>query len=185
MSSGKSKIIIMSSGKSGRRIGEVRSRADQSGGGGRRPREGFRRVPCPGVAGLGVWGAPNGGRPGLGCADRDSGGSHSVAPGRKVRQGHGRCVARFGEVVGRVYMPSAGGPFKARGAATCSTRGHRMTTSGEHEPRAMDWASYDALREAVAVARRERRQRGERYVARHRLRPADNADGHDTDRQSA
>ena len=60
-----------------------------------------------------------------------------------------------------------------------------MTTSGEHEPRAMEWASYDALREAVAVARRERRQRGEPYVARHRPGAADNADGQDNARQSA
>jgi len=60
-----------------------------------------------------------------------------------------------------------------------------MTTSGEHDPRAIDWASHDALREAVAAARRERRQRGESYVARHRPGSADSADGQDPDRQSA
>jgi hypothetical protein len=60
-----------------------------------------------------------------------------------------------------------------------------MTTSGEHDPRAIDWASHDALREAVAAARRERQQRGERYVARHRPGSADSADGQDPDRQSA
>jgi hypothetical protein len=36
-----------------------------------------------------------------------------------------------------------------------------MTTSDEHKPEADDWTSYDGWREAVVVARRERRQRGE------------------------
>ena len=48
-----------------------------------------------------------------------------------------------------------------------------MTTSSEHKPKAIDWAGYDAWREAVVVARRERRQRSERYVARHRRAPDD------------
>ena len=60
-----------------------------------------------------------------------------------------------------------------------------MTTGGEHEQRAINWASYDALREAVAVARRERRKRGEPYVARHRQGPADSVNGQDTAQQSA
>lgn len=41
---------------------------------------------------LGRLSAPDSDRPGLGCAVRDSGGSHSVAPSHKVRQGQGPCV---------------------------------------------------------------------------------------------
>ena len=60
-----------------------------------------------------------------------------------------------------------------------------MTTSGEQDKQAIDWASYDALREAVAVARRERRKRGESYVARHRQWLADSVHGQDAAQQSA
>jgi hypothetical protein len=60
-----------------------------------------------------------------------------------------------------------------------------MTTSGEHEPRVIGWASYDELREAVAIARRERRQRGETYLARHRRASVDGTDGQDTAQRSA
>jgi hypothetical protein len=48
-----------------------------------------------------------------------------------------------------------------------------MTTSSEDKPKAIDWAGHDAWREAVVVARRARRQRSERYVARHRRAPDD------------
>jgi hypothetical protein len=52
-----------------------------------------------------------------------------------------------------------------------------MTTSGEHEPRPIVKDGLQAWRETVAAARHERRQRGERYAARHRRGPHDNADG--------
>jgi hypothetical protein len=42
-----------------------------------------------------------------------------------------------------------------------------MTTSDEHKPEADDSTSYDGWREAVVLARRERRQRGESYLAAH------------------
>ena len=42
-----------------------------------------------------------------------------------------------------------------------------MTTSGEHEPRVIGWANYDELREAVAVARRERDRPGSSRSRRH------------------
>ena len=60
-----------------------------------------------------------------------------------------------------------------------------MTTSSEHEPTAIEWASYDAWRESVAVARRERRQRGEGYTGRHRSVPVEPSDGQDITHRSA
>ena len=63
--------------------------------------------------------------------------------------------------------------------------GYLMTTSGEHEPGVIGWANYDELREAVAIARRERRQRGETYLARHRRATVDGTDGQDTAQRSA
>jgi hypothetical protein len=52
------------------------------------------------------------------------------------------------------------------------TGGSVMMTSGVNEPKAIREASTETWREAVLVARRERRQRGERYAARHRSAPA-------------
>jgi hypothetical protein len=65
------------------------------------------------------------------------------------------------------------------------TWGRMMTTNDEHERTAIDWASEEAWRESVAVARRERRQRGERYTGRHRAVPAEPADGQDIAQRSA
>ena len=50
------------------------------------------------------------------------------------------------------------------------------TTSGEHEPKMRSKDAIEAWHEAVAVAREERRQRGERYAGRHRPAPHDTAD---------
>ena len=63
--------------------------------------------------------------------------------------------------------------------------GSMMTTSSEHEPEAINWAGYEAWREAVVVARRERRQRSERYMARHRRAPDDVADTQEPRQRSA
>jgi hypothetical protein len=65
------------------------------------------------------------------------------------------------------------------GAVKPLIRGRMMSRTGEHEPTAGDWASYDTWRESVAVARRERRQRGEAYTGRHRSVPVEPADRHD------
>jgi hypothetical protein len=64
------------------------------------------------------------------------------------------------------------------------TGGSVMTTSGVNEPKAISEASTETWREAVSVARRERRQRGERYTARHRSAPA-NQGWQDTTLRSA
>jgi hypothetical protein len=45
--------------------------------------------------------------------------------------------------------------------------------------------STEAWRMTMALARYERRQRGERYMARHRSTPADGADAHDSTQRSA
>jgi len=60
-----------------------------------------------------------------------------------------------------------------------------MSTSDEHRPEADDWTSYDGWREAVVVARRERRLRGESYLARHRRAPHDDANAPDDTQRSA
>jgi hypothetical protein len=52
-----------------------------------------------------------------------------------------------------------------------------MTTSGEHEPKAISEDAIEAWHEAVALARDERQRRGERYTGRHRPGPPDSADG--------
>jgi len=52
-----------------------------------------------------------------------------------------------------------------------------MTTSAEHEPKAVSEDAIEAWHEAVDLARQERRQRGERYTGRHRPAPSDSADG--------
>jgi hypothetical protein len=60
-----------------------------------------------------------------------------------------------------------------------------MTTSRENEPKGISPDSTEAWRITMALARYERRQRGERYMARHRSTPADGADAHDTTQRSA
>jgi hypothetical protein len=60
-----------------------------------------------------------------------------------------------------------------------------MTTSDEHEPTGFSQDSTEAWRMTMALARYERRQRGERYMARHRSTPDDGAEGHDTSQRSA
>jgi hypothetical protein len=60
-----------------------------------------------------------------------------------------------------------------------------MTTSHEHEPMGISQDSTEAWRVTMALARYERRQRGERYLARHRWAPADGAEAHDTTQRSA
>ena len=60
-----------------------------------------------------------------------------------------------------------------------------MTTSDEHEPTGFSQDSTEAWRMTMALARYERRQRGERYMARHRSTPADGAEAHDTTQRSA
>ena len=51
-----------------------------------------------------------------------------------------------------------------------------MVADSEHESEAVDWASYDAWQNSVDVARRERQQRGESYMARHRRAADDDGD---------
>ena len=61
-----------------------------------------------------------------------------------------------------------------------------MTTSGENEPKAMVKDGLEAWRETVAAARQARRQRGERYVGRHRRVSVEGKDDHqDVDERSA
>jgi hypothetical protein len=62
--------------------------------------------------------------------------------------------------------------------------GSVMTTSGVNEPKPISEASTETWRVAISVARRERRQRGERYTARHRSAPA-NQGWQDTTLRSA
>ena len=52
-----------------------------------------------------------------------------------------------------------------------------MTTSGEHKPKAISEDAIEAWHQAVAVARQDRQQRGERYTGRHRPGPPDSSDG--------
>ena len=64
--------------------------------------------------------------------------------------------------------------------------GQTMTTSGENEPKAMVRDGLEAWRETVAAARQARRQRGERYVGRHRRVSVEGKDDHqDVDERSA
>ena len=60
-----------------------------------------------------------------------------------------------------------------------------MTTNGEHEPESIGWTGFEAWRESVAAAHRERRQRGERYTGRHRTVPTEPADEQDITHRSA
>lgn len=60
-----------------------------------------------------------------------------------------------------------------------------MPTSREQEPKGIGANSTEAWRVAVALARYERRKRGERYTARHRLAPTDGPEAQDTTQQTA
>jgi hypothetical protein len=60
-----------------------------------------------------------------------------------------------------------------------------MTASREHEPKGISANSTEAWRVAMALARYERRKRGERYTARHRLTPTESGEAHDTTQQTA
>ena len=60
-----------------------------------------------------------------------------------------------------------------------------MTASREHEPKGISADSTEAWRVALALARYERRKRGERYMARHRLTPTEGGETPGTTKQTA
>ena len=89
------------------------------------------------------------------------------------------CVfVRFGGLSRLGIVRSAWGPLRPqRSRNVLWTRGGQlMTTSAEHEPKAVSEDAIEAWHEAVDLARQERRQRGERYTGRHRPAPPDSAD---------
>jgi hypothetical protein len=89
---------------------------------------------------------------------------------------HYRTLSRWVRRLRIVHSPAA--RSASTGAKTPLTRGGQMmTTSREHEPRPTAKDGLEAWPETVAAARHERRQRGERYPARHRRAPHDTADG--------